>query len=301
MKVFLFTNSNHVIAYISAKIFAKYTENSEDFAVIFDQEYSIFLNNPLLGNKFWTMEDKRVYEDIIVPNEVTTIDYKSQYECLQNKPSLDAWLSYTILGKKQYITPVTYMPTIDTKLQIEKYIQDQNKNNFSNVLVAPYYLSDNWQEEFIVTEDMWYDKKLRSFSPTAAKHIETFLSDKVNYINLLPNNDYKSNDLGYIVSCCDAVICNYDIVYQHANDLQIPCLVNLGVEHIDDNISKTTSIFDPYRNIKENMPPAMFTESYKRALLANTNIITYHEKEKLLEKEILKLFKKHGVPYDSSM
>ena len=301
MNVFLFPNSNHVIAYITAKIFAKYTENNENFAIVFDQEYSIFLNNPLLGNKFWTVHDKRVYEDVIIPNNVIVIDYKTQYECLQHKPSLDEWLSTCILGCKKFIQPVKYVPLIETKLQIEKFIEDQNKNNFSNILVVPYYLSDNWQDEFEINGNLWYDKKLRSFSPVLATHVQNFLIDKVNYINLLPNNEYKSNDLGYLVSCCDAVICNYDIVFQHANDLHVPCLVNLGVEQVVENISETTSIFDPYRNIKEIMPPSMFTESYKRALFTNNNIITYQEKEKILEKEILKLFKKHGVPYDSSV
>ena len=300
-KVFLFTSTDHRVAYAASKVLSEYEKKDKEFYIVFDNEYSLFYHNSKLNNKFYTVTDKKVYENIILPNEVIHLDYNTHYKSIDRKISIKQWMCEIILGQNIQLDTVYYNTSIDIKLDVNKFIEECNKNNFSNVLYVPYCITDNWDKDFIRNDNSWNDIKFRSLPADIDREIHSFLANIVNVVKIYPDTKYRSVDLFYLVQSCDAVICNYDIVFDCANDLNKPCLVNLGSESLYERVSKTTEIFDPYRNEKRATPPELFKSSYNETIAYNCSKIVYSDVLDIYKKEILKMFKTNGVVYDSHM
>lgn len=294
-QVFLFYNTNMSIAYISLKVLELYAKNDKNFIVVFDKSYDILYYDPVLYKKFYTIDHLYIFENVIAPNQVTILDFGTDYET-DVSINLEDYICSKILGKTVDLPKKACVPLIEDRIKIDKFITDHNQHKFSNVLFCPYNI-DQESTNFINVNNDWYDSKLKSFTPEIVESIKTFLDPMINLIMIYPDHSYSSSELYYLVKNCDFVISNYDILYHFCKDLKKPNFCNLAIHEYNEKTPDNCVIFDPYRNKKTVIPPKLFTESYKSSLNYNNRILSYIDIEELTLNEIKLALDKYSIAY----
>lgn len=298
MKNFIFANTNNSIAFSCYKALVNLLDFETEFNIIFDRYYDIFELDSRLSKKFHIVTDRHISENILYNQENILLDFDLDF-FLSNFTSYDDYISSKISSEICMLSePLQINPSTDTKIKVDEIISNADLHNFSYVLFAPLNM-DLDKNDFIKNNNTLIDKTSSSFPIEISEQLHSFLESKVNLITITPSSDFNVDiaELVYLISQCDFVISNLDILHSVSIDQRIPSFLNLAKNTKYYQKDRLCTVYDPQRNHKRITPPAVFSQSRRQADIHNNQIITWDPEK--IKKEIIKSFDFHGVPYKS--
>lgn len=295
MKTFVFNNTNSSIALICLKALHKYAESESEFYVVFDREYDILVNDKIVSRYFYTLDDRHIYDNVLSKNQCVLLDFDLDFN-LHTATSYTDYICEKMGIDEKNFEPLDVFTTTEQAVKIKNLLVESDKNNFSNVLFAPFNL-DTPYDRFQTIGDTLYDTTLSSFNPIVADQLLEFLDKKVNVVKILPHekNQLNISELYFLIKNVDYVISNLDVLHIISHDLKKPSFLNLARFTKYYSKSNTCTIYDPQRNVKKALPSRSFTKNYEHVLGFNNQVLTENFNE--IKMELLKSLDKHKIAY----
>lgn len=297
MKTFIFTNTNSSIAMMIAKALHEYSKIESSYYAIFDREYDILINDKKISSKFYTLDDRHIYQNIISKNKCVLLDFDLDFSVHAATNYGDYIRQKLQLDAKEEFPPLEIYTTTSQAVKVKKLLDECNRHNFSHVLYAPYNLDVPKEKYEIFDDDKFYDTTLSSFTPEIAEQIENFLADRVNLVKLLPNHIKQHNisEIHYLVRNVDFVISNVDIIHAIATDLNKPGFLNIARFTKDYSQYENCSVYDPQRNAKKPLPSGQFSKDYQHVIGFNNQVLFENFDE--IKSELLRSLDKNKIAY----
>jgi len=293
---YIFKNTNNSIAFYALKAARQLKISGASFRIIFDKEYDIFLQDNLVCDSFYTNSDRHIFDSFILKDNNVLLDFDLDFS-ISGFSCYEDYILFKLFDEEKNLDSLNISTKIDQKITVEQILQDNNRNNFSYVLFAPYNLDVDFNQIY-THNDLYYDASLRSFYTEHVEKICSYLTSKVNLITVLPSsNSINLNELSYLVQKSHFVISTLDIAHVLAVEYNKPCFVNLGRFTGYKPKNENVTIFDPERNNKKIIPSSFFAKDFETSLEYNNKILEYDVD--LLQKEIINSLDKNQIAYQS--
>jgi len=268
MIIFLLQNTKSVDAFEFTRFFSSLDHISFNFNVVVDKFYDIFNYEKNLYKKVYNFKSNGLAQLFENEHKLVLIDFAI-------KNSKDTYSDFFLTT-----TGFEYVDCKDWKIKTNL---DHKEKFFSRVMFFPLNYDLN-NQDFTFLSDSVVDE----------------LNEKCT-IDIVTDPFLEIQTIWQLLTTCDMVISQNDIVAHLCNYLEIKNLIIVGKDTYYGKTKCNQIIFDPYRNEKIEYPPSIFLDLYKTIDTINDQNVNLRNNIMQFRETILDSLDEFKLPYKTEI